>query len=52
MLHEPMYDMQDILKQNKDKLGDKVVVAKLLSQIDKVTSLKQHLRTHADFYRR
>ena len=31
LLHEPMYDLQDILKQNKEKLGDKVVVGRLLS---------------------
>ena len=30
ILHEPLYEMQDILKQSRSTMADKVVVGKLL----------------------
>ena len=55
ILHEPMYDIKEIITQNKGAFNDtedKAVRGQLLYEINKATSLKEHLHMNADFYRR
>ena len=47
-----MYNLQDIINSNKGTFVDKAVRNQLLQEIDKAVSLRNHLRAHADFYRR
>ena len=46
-----MYDLQDIIRENTNAV-DKTVRGQLLSQIDRATSFRDHLKMNADFYRK
>ena len=52
ILYQPIYGIKELIYKNKDVFTDKSVRGQLLYQIDKATSLRDHLRNHADFYRR